>query len=225
MFSKCWIFYRQHTCPLWWTRFFQKKQSAFHWEQIMLLYFLILYSWSNQRIHHLARSLNLRFRYIDNVFSLNSHSIGDFTHRICLKESEIKNTTDTLKSASYLDLHLKIDGKGKPLSKLYDKRNDFSFRIVNFPSTVATSLQYLRMEFSYHNIRYARACCTQTFRVAHWLLSLDMYYFDYFMFFVVWVCFPLITFFWFPVESLLLWILLDYPRNMNDTLYCCASIH
>ena len=38
-----------------------------------------------------------------------------------------------MKSASYIDQHLDIDGKGKLLTKLYDKRDDFSFRIVIFP--------------------------------------------------------------------------------------------
>ena len=56
-------------------------------------------------------------------------------HRISPKELEIKDTTDTVKSSSYLDLHLEIDGKGKLLTKLYDKRDDFSYRIVNFPFT------------------------------------------------------------------------------------------
>ena len=38
-----------------------------------------------------------------------------------------------MKSASYLDQRLEIDGKGQLLTKLYDKRADFSFRIVNLP--------------------------------------------------------------------------------------------
>ena len=34
------------------------------------------------------------------------------------KELEIKDTIDTVKSVSYPDLHLEIDGKGKLLTKL-----------------------------------------------------------------------------------------------------------
>ena len=37
------------------------------------------------------------------------------------------------RSASYLDLHLKIDSEGRLRMKLYDKRHDFNFPIVNFP--------------------------------------------------------------------------------------------
>jgi hypothetical protein len=38
---------------------------------------------------------------------------GDFADRIYLIELEIKDPTDTDKSASYLDLHLEIDSKGR----------------------------------------------------------------------------------------------------------------
>jgi hypothetical protein len=36
-----------------------------------------------------------------------------------------KDTTDTARSASYLDLHLEIDSEGWLRTKLYDKRDDF----------------------------------------------------------------------------------------------------
>jgi hypothetical protein len=35
--------------------------------------------------------------------------------------------------ASYIDLHLEIDSEGQLRTKLYDKRDDFNFPIVNFP--------------------------------------------------------------------------------------------
>ena len=46
---------------------------------------------------------------------------------------EIKETTDSTESASYLDLFLEIDQEGKLVSVIYDKRDDFNFPIVNFP--------------------------------------------------------------------------------------------
>jgi hypothetical protein len=51
------------------------------------------------------------FRYIDDVLSLNNSRFGDFVDRIYPIELEIKNTIDTDRSASYLDLHLKIDSE------------------------------------------------------------------------------------------------------------------
>jgi hypothetical protein len=80
----------------------------------------------------LARSFNLTFRYIDDVLSLNNYKFGD-VGRIYPIELEIKDTTYTDISASYLDLHIEIDSEGWLRTKLYDKRDDFNFPMVNFP--------------------------------------------------------------------------------------------
>ena len=48
-------------------------------------------------------------------------------------ELEIKDTTDGNTSASYLDLLLSIESDGQLRTSLYDKRDDFNFRITNFP--------------------------------------------------------------------------------------------
>ena len=81
----------------------------------------------------LARFFNFTFSYIDDVLSLNNSRFGDFVDRIYPIELEIKYSTDTDKSASYLDLHFEIESEGRLRTKLYDKRNDFNFLIVNFP--------------------------------------------------------------------------------------------
>ena len=60
----------------------------------------------------LARSFNFTFRYIDYVLSLNNSRFGDFVDRIYPIDLEIKDTTDTDRSASYLDLHLEIHSEG-----------------------------------------------------------------------------------------------------------------
>ena len=67
------------------------------------------------------------FRYIDDVLSLNKSRLGDFVDRIYPIELEIKDTTDTDTSASYLDLHLEIDNEGRLRTKLYDNRDVFIF--------------------------------------------------------------------------------------------------
>jgi hypothetical protein len=69
----------------------------------------------------LARSFNYTFRYIDDVLSLNNSRFGDFVDRIYPIELEIRDTTDTDRSVSYLDLHLEIDSEGRLRTKLYDK--------------------------------------------------------------------------------------------------------
>ena len=70
---------------------------------------------------------------------------GDFVDRIYRIELEIKDTTDTDRSASCLDLHL--------------ERDDFNFPIVNFPFicnniTAAPAYGVYISQF----IRYSRAC-------------------------------------------------------------------
>jgi hypothetical protein len=80
----------------------------------------------------LARFFNFTFRYIDDVLSLNNSRFGDFVDRIHPIELEIKNTSDTDRSASYLDLHIEIDIEGWLRTKLYDKRDDFNVPVVNF---------------------------------------------------------------------------------------------
>jgi hypothetical protein len=69
----------------------------------------------------LVRSFNFTFRYIDNVLSLNNSRFGDFVDGIYPIELEIKDTTDTDRSASYLDLHLEIDNEGRLRTKLYKR--------------------------------------------------------------------------------------------------------
>jgi hypothetical protein len=61
----------------------------------------------------LARSFNYTFRYIDDILSLNNSTFGDFVDRIYPIELEIKDTADTDRSASYLDLHLEFDSEGR----------------------------------------------------------------------------------------------------------------
>ena len=76
---------------------------------------------------------------------MNNSRFGDYLHLIYQSELEVKDTTDTQKSASYLDLQLEIDNGGRLKAKLYDKRDDFTFPIVNFPfisSNIPTSRAY-----------------------------------------------------------------------------------
>jgi hypothetical protein len=75
----------------------------------------------------LARSFNFTFRYIDDVLSLNNSRFCDFVDRIYPIELEIKNTTDTDRSTSYLDLHLEIASVGRLRTKLYNKRDLIQF--------------------------------------------------------------------------------------------------
>ena len=97
--------------------------------------------------------------YIDDVLSLNNSHFCDYVQRIYPKELEIKDTTDSSLSAAYLDLYLEIDSEGHLKTKLYDKRDDFDFPIVNFPficSNIPAAPAY--GVYISQLIRYSRAC-------------------------------------------------------------------
>jgi hypothetical protein len=73
-------------------------------------------------------------------------------------ELEDKETTDTASSASLLDLCLEFDDSGQLSTKIYDKRDDFNFKIINFPnmcSNIPVSPAY--GVYISQLIRYARA--------------------------------------------------------------------
>jgi hypothetical protein len=82
---------------------------------------------------YIVRSFNFTFRYIDDVLSLNNSTFGDFVDYTYRIELEIKDTTYTARFASYIDLHQDIDNEGWLRTKLYDKRDELNFPIVNFP--------------------------------------------------------------------------------------------
>ena len=111
-----------------------------------------------QKQKKLAQSFNYTYRYIDDVLSLNNSKLSDHLHNIYPDELEIKDTTESAHSASYLDLLL--DSHDTTLcTKLYDKRDDFNFTIVNFPfldSNIPASPAY--GVYVSQLIRYARAC-------------------------------------------------------------------
>ena len=81
---------------------------------------------------------------------------GDFVDRIYPIELEIKDTTDTDRSASYLDPHLEIESEGRLRTRLYDDRDDFNFLIVKFPFIYSNIPAY--GIYISQLIRYSRAC-------------------------------------------------------------------
>jgi len=106
-----------------------------------------------------AKSFNYTFRYIDDVLSLNNQHFANYLHLIYPPELEIKDTTDSPNSASYLDLFLEYDTHNQLTTRLYDKRDDFNFPIVNFPflcSNIPSPPAY--GVYISQLIRYSRAC-------------------------------------------------------------------
>ena len=108
---------------------------------------------------HLASRFNLAYRYIDDVLSINNPEFENYLGQMYPAELEIKDTTESTTSASYLKLVLSIGRDGQLHTSIYTKRDDFNFHITNFPflsSNIPSSPAYGM--FISELIRYARAC-------------------------------------------------------------------
>ena len=80
----------------------------------------------------LASRFNLIYRYIDDVLSINNSEFENYMDQMYPAELEIKDTTESITSASYLDFILSIWMDGQLHTPVYDKRDDFNFHITNF---------------------------------------------------------------------------------------------
>ena len=80
----------------------------------------------------LARSFNLCYRYIDDLIVFNNKFL-DFLKEIYPSQLTVEKANKSDHLVDYLDLTFIIDSGGKLSNKLYDKRDDFDFHIVNFP--------------------------------------------------------------------------------------------
>ena len=106
----------------------------------------------------LASQFNCTYRYIEDVLSINNPDFENYQSQMYPAEIEIKDTTESNTSASFLDLLLSIESDGQLRTSLYDKRDDFNFHITNFPflsSNIPSSPAY--GVFISQLIRYARA--------------------------------------------------------------------
>ena len=80
----------------------------------------------------LASQFNFTYRYIDDVVSIDNPDFENYLGQMYPPELEIKDTTESNTSASYLDLLLSIGRDSQFHTFLYDKRDDFNFHITNF---------------------------------------------------------------------------------------------
>ena len=85
---------------------------------------------TEKNIH--GKLFGLTFRYIDDLLSVNNKYFKDYVSDIYPDALELKETTESNTSCSFLDLLL-FDDDGELKSRVYDKRDDFNFEIVNYP--------------------------------------------------------------------------------------------
>ena len=76
-------------------------------------------------------------RYIDDLLTLNNISFASKIPDIYPPELDLKKTTESSTTVSYLDILITIN-EGKYVTAVYDKRDSFNLSIVNFPYLSST---------------------------------------------------------------------------------------
>ena len=92
--------------------------------------FMLFLSEDNQS--GVIEAFNSTSRYLDDLLNIYNNFFDSMVNRIYPSELQLNKANVSAAEASFLDLHLSIsDGFVK--TKIYDKRDDFDFDIVNFP--------------------------------------------------------------------------------------------
>ena len=98
-------------------------------------------------------------RYLDDLLNIENNFFDSMVNRIYPSELRLNNANVSDTEASFLKLHLSIsDGFVK--TKIYDKRDNFDFDVVNFPfldGDIPRSTSY--GVYISQLIRFARVSC------------------------------------------------------------------
>ena len=76
-------------------------------------------------------AFNTASRYLDDIININIY-FDNMVSQIYSAELQLNKATASDTKAPFLDLHLSISNDIVS-TKVYDKRDDFDFEIVNFP--------------------------------------------------------------------------------------------
>ena len=77
-------------------------------------------------------AFNNTSRYLDDILNINNVYFENMVSQIYPSELQLNKANASNTKAAFLDLHLSISN-GIVSTKIYDKRDDFDFEIVNFP--------------------------------------------------------------------------------------------
>lgn len=106
----------------------------------------------------IIEAFNNTSRYLDDIFNINNPFFPNFIHQIYPSELTLNKANQSDVRSSFLDLDLHLE-KGRIISKIYDKRDDFNFETVNYPhldGDVPRSTSY--GVYASQLLRFARAC-------------------------------------------------------------------
>ena len=138
----------------------RRHLSVFIRSGIHIILQSLLSAWKKQ----LASLFNLTYRNIDDVLSINNQGFEKYLGQMYPSELEIKDTTETIASASYPNVKLLIGRDGQHHTSFNDKPDDFNFLITNFPflsSRVVIFYLHRPIAFylSIHMPRFALCIC------------------------------------------------------------------
>ena len=118
--------------------------------------FILSLSDNNQT--DIIEAFNSTSRYLDDLFNIDNPYFEQMVGQIYSKELHLNKANSSNTEAPFFDLNLSITNSIVS-SKIYDKRDDFNFEIVNFPflyGDVPRSPSY--DEYISQLIRFARVC-------------------------------------------------------------------
>ena len=78
------------------------------------------------------KAFNSTSRYLDDLLNIDNPYFEGMVNQIYPSELQLNKANPSDTEAPFLDLHLSFSN-GFVSSKIYDKRDDFDFDIVNFP--------------------------------------------------------------------------------------------
>ena len=96
-------------------------------------------------------AFNSTTRYLDDLLNIDNPYFEGMVNQIYPPELQLNKANISDTEAPFLDLHLSVANRFVS-SKIYDKRDDFDFDIVNFPFLVVTFLVVLLMVFTFRNL-------------------------------------------------------------------------
>ena len=121
----------------------------------------------------LAKKFNNTTRYIDDLLTLNNNQFDAAIKDIYPQKLQLKKTTECATALSYLDVLITIDN-GRYSTAVFDKRDSFTFSIVNFPhlsSNIPSKPAY--GVYISQLVRICRICSNFVqFKLRHWYSGL-----------------------------------------------------
>ena len=118
----------------------------------------LMLSLSDNNLTDIIESFNSTSRYLDDLLNIDNPYFEQMVGQIYPTELQVNEASSSDTEAPFLDLNLSITN-GIVSSKIYDKRDDFYFGIVNFPfldEDVPRSPSY--GVYITQLIRFARVC-------------------------------------------------------------------